>query len=153
MKLLLIFLPFLSPLMIVAQSLPLNTSDSSLESEIETMDSLLFDVAFNTCDIELFKSILVEGLEFYDDRTGLNTDISKEYAAVEDKCSQPFSVTRKLIKHTIHPLGEYGAVQMGTHIFLNDSKVVQSAEFVTIWERREQSWVVKRAVSYDHKDM
>lgn len=125
----------------------------TLEQEIKTMDSLLFDVAFNKCDLELYKTILVDGLEFYDDRTGLSTDIKKDYASFKDKCSRPFSVTRKLIDHSVHKLGDFGAVQTGNHIFLNDDKVVQSAKFITIWERRDDKWIVKRAVSYEHKDL
>jgi len=117
------------------------------------MDSLLFTEAFNKCRLELFKTIVPDGIEFYDDRTGLNTDIAKEYAAFADKCGQPFSITRTLIQHAVHRLGDYGALQKGTHIFLNDGKVVQTAEFITVWERTENSWVVKRAISYEHKDL
>ncbi|BDD12111.1 hypothetical protein FUAX_45430 (plasmid) [Fulvitalea axinellae] len=128
-------------------------NDITLEQEILRMDSLLFDVAFNKCDFELYKKIIVSGIEFYDDRTGLNTDVKKEYDSFKDKCGRPISVTRKLIDCSVHRLGEFGAVQTGKHIFLNDEKVVQSAKFITIWERRGKHWVVKRAVSYDHKDL
>lgn len=143
----------LIPLVAFSQNSTNEEKEMTLEREIKKMDSLLFDVAFNTCDFELYKTILVDGLEFYDDRTGLNADIDKDYASFKDKCSRPFSVTRKLIKHSVHKLGDYGAVQTGTHIFFNDGEAVQTAEFITIWERTEQSWIVKRAISYEHKDL
>lgn len=130
-----------------------STNNPSLAHEITVMDSLLFDEAFNKCNFAVFKTIISTDIEFYDDRSGLNDDIDKEYAAFKDKCSRPFSVTRKLIQHTVHELGDYGAVQKGTHIFLNDGDVVQSAKFITIWEKTDKSWVVKRAISYEHKDM
>lgn len=126
---------------------------ASLTEEITKMDSLLFEEAFNKCDLALFKTIMVEGLEFYDDRTGLNADVEKDYAAFEDKCARPFTVTRKLIEHSVYKLGDFGAVQTGTHIFLNGEKVVQTAKFITIWERTATSWIVKRAVSYEHRDL
>ncbi|MEM7550567.1 MAG: nuclear transport factor 2 family protein [Bacteroidota bacterium] len=124
-----------------------------LEQEIMKMDSLLFDVAFNKCDFELYKTILIEGLEFYDDRTGLSADIEKDYASFKDKCGRPFAVTRKLIESSVHKLGDFGAVQTGTHVFLNDEKLVQTAKFIHVWERKENGWIVKRAISYEHKDL
>ena len=57
----------------LAQEVDGPNSDTSLQSQIREMDSLLFDVAFNQCDLELFKTIVSPNLEFYDDRSGLNT--------------------------------------------------------------------------------
>ena len=101
----------------------------------------------------MYQKILVDGVEFYDDRTGLNTDIEKEYAAFKDKCSRTFSVRRELINTSVSKLGDFGAVHTGSHNFYNDSQLVQTAMFITIWERREDWWIVKRAVSYDHVDL
>jgi len=51
-----------------------NPKDSiQLHREIVEMDSLLFEVAFNKCDLEVWQGIMSLDLEFYDDRTGLNT--------------------------------------------------------------------------------
>ena len=115
------------------------------------MDSLLFDVAFNQCNVELYKQIMSEELEFYDDRTGLNTSREQDIASFQDKCNKSFAVTRKLIDTDIHRLGDFGAVQNGTHIFLVNGKVVETAKFTTIWEATEKGWIVKRAISYEHK--
>jgi hypothetical protein len=122
-----------------------------LNREILKMDSLLFNVAFNNCDLDLYKKIMSTELEFYDDRSGLNISIEKEIASFKDRCSKPFKVTRNLVATTVHVLGDYGAVQLGEHNFLVDGKVVENAMFITIWERKEKSWIAKRAVSYDHK--
>tara|TARA_R110001606_G_scaffold103163_6_gene225877 strand:+ start:4318 stop:4791 length:474 start_codon:yes stop_codon:yes gene_type:complete len=123
----------------------------SLKDEILKMDSLLFDVAFNKCDLELYKKIMSPDLEFYDDRSGLTNSHESDIASFKDKCSRPFSVTRKLVSSSIHVLGKYGAVQIGVHEFYEDGKKVQKAKFITLWERKDKSWIVKRAISYDHE--
>ncbi|MEZ0128828.1 hypothetical protein AB9T88_03165 [Flavobacterium sp. LBUM151] len=58
-----------------------------LKNEILKMDSLLFDVAFNQCDASLFKKIIAEDLEFYDDRFGLNTSKGNEIKSLTEKCA------------------------------------------------------------------
>ena len=116
------------------------------------MDSLFFNVAFNKCDLELYKKIMSPNIEFYDDRSGLNNSFEIELASFNDRCSRPFAVTRKLVSSSVHVLGDYGAVQTGIHEFYEDDKKVQRAKFITIWERKEDSWIIKRVVSYDHED-
>ncbi|WP_041296026.1 DUF4440 domain-containing protein [Kangiella koreensis] len=88
---------------------------------------------------------------FYDDRTGLNTSFEKEVRSFEDKCSKPFDVTRQLVSSEVHQLGDYGALQTGKHNFYVDGNLVEKAEFIVIWERTADSWMVKRVVSYDHQ--
>ncbi len=123
----------------------------SLEQEIIKMDSLLFNVAFNKCDLELYKKIMSPDLEFYDDRSGLNSIFEKEIASFKDRCSKSISVTRKLVNSSVHVLGNYGAVQLGVHEFYVDGKKVEKAKFITVWERKNKSWIVKRAISYEHE--
>ena len=126
-------------------------TEKALQNEILKMDSLFFNVAFNKCDLELYKKIMSPDLEFYDDRSGLTNSRESDIATFKDKCSRPFSVTRKLVNSTVHVLGDYGAVQIGVHEFYEDGKKVQKAKFITIWERKDKSWIVKRAISYDHE--
>ena len=121
-----------------------------LEREITKMDSLLFDVAFNKCDLNLFKTIMTEDIEFYDDRTGLNTSYEKEIAAFNDRCSKSHTVTRKRLSHSVYKLGDFGAVQTGEHAFYVDGNKVETAKFIMIWERKTKGWIVKRVVSYEH---
>lgn len=122
-----------------------------LENEIKKMDSLLFNIAFNKCDLALYKKIMSPDLEFYDDRSGLNTSFEREIASFKDRCSKPVSITRKLISFTVHVLGDFGAVQIGEHEFYVDGKKVEKAKFISVWERTDNSWIVKRAISYDHE--
>lgn len=49
-------------------------------------------------------------------------------------------------------LGDYGAVELGDHEFFVDGKKVEKAKFIIIWERQpDDSWVLKRTISYDHE--
>lgn len=129
----------------------LEKEHEALNKEIQAMDFQLFDIAFNQCKIEVWKEIVSENIEFYDDRTGLNTSYEKEVRSFQDKCSKPFEVTRQLVSNEIHPLGEYGALQTGKHNFYVDGDLVEKSQFITIWERKDGSWIVKRVVSYDHQ--
>jgi Domain of unknown function (DUF4440) len=124
---------------------------SSLKKEILKMDSLLFDVAFNQCDTALFKKILSDDIEFYDDRSGLNSSKRLEINSLIEKCARPQKLTRKLNSCTIDILGNFGAVQLGEHTFYIGDIDVGTAKFVQIWERKGAEWVVKRIVSYEHR--
>ncbi|MGM5470206.1 nuclear transport factor 2 family protein [Flavobacteriaceae bacterium LMO-SS05] len=135
-----------------SQNLDTQKTKKSLQYEILKMDSLFFNIAFNTCDLDLYKKIMSPNIEFYDDRSGLNTSFDVEIASFKDRCSRPFAVTRKLASATVHVLGDYGALELGAHEFYEDDKKVQRAKFITIWERKEGSWIIKRVVSYDHED-
>lgn len=144
---LLILLIVLNPTISVAQE----NSTVNLEKEILEMDRILFDEAFNKCNLELYQEIVSPELEFYDDRTGLNTDFSKEIASFKDRCSKPHDVTRKLVKAKAYVLGDYGAVEIGEHDFYVNNKKVEKAKFIIIWERKGDSWIMKRTVSFEHQ--
>lgn len=137
----------------VAQTSYNHLTGKALEKEVMKMDSLLFQVAFNECNLEVYKSLLAQDIEFYDDRTGLNVSYEKEIKSFQDKCSKPFSVTRKLESSKVYALGYFGALQTGKHDFYVDGEKVENAEFITIWERKQTGWVVKRAVSFEHKSI
>jgi hypothetical protein len=126
-------------------------TEKALQNEILKMDSLFFNVAFNKCDLNLYKKIMSPDIEFYDDRSGLNTSFDVEIASFKDRCSRPFAVTRQLVSATVHVLGDYGAVEIGVHEFYEDGKKVQRGKFIIIWERKDGSWIIKRTVSYDHE--
>lgn len=122
-----------------------------LKTEIIKMDSLLFDVAFNQCDASLFKKIIADDIEFYDDRFGLNTSKGNEIKSLSEKCAGTEKLTRKLDSTTIDKLGDFGAVQLGEHTFLVNNIPVGTGKFIHIWERKDENWILKRIVSYEHK--
>lgn len=96
-----------------------NREDSgaiALRTEILKMDSLLFIEGFNRCNTTIFKNILSDNIEFYDDREGLNTSKEKELKFIIEKCAQKDNLTRTLKSATVSKLGDYGALQMGNII-------------------------------------
>lgn len=122
-----------------------------LKTEIIKMDSLLFTVAFNQCDTTLFKKIIADDVEFYDDRSGLNTSKANEIKSLISKCVMSKKLIRKLNSCTIDKLGDFGAVQLGEHTFYFDGKPTGTGKFIHIWERKDNNWVLKRIVSYEHR--
>ncbi|WKD86973.1 hypothetical protein KCTC32516_02353 [Polaribacter huanghezhanensis] len=146
-----LLLSFLFTNTIFSQKAENSITKNSLQQEILKMDNLFFNVAFNKCDLKLYKKIMSPKIEFYDDRSGLNTSYKVEIASFKDRCSRPFAVTRKLMSATVHVLGNYGAVEIGVHEFYEDGKKVQRGKFIIIWEKKEGSWIIKRTVSYDHE--
>jgi hypothetical protein len=122
-----------------------------LKTEIIKMDSLLFEVGFNQCDAALFKNIIADDLEFYDDRYGLNTSKGNEIKSLVEKCGRPEKLTRKLNSCTIDKLGDFGAVQIGEHTFFINGIPEGTGKFIHIWERKNNEWKLKRIVSYEHR--
>lgn len=122
-----------------------------LKTEIIKMDSLLFETAFNQCDASLFKKIIADDVEFYDDRFGLNVSKENEMKSLIAKCARPEKLTRKLNSCTIDKLGDFGAVQVGEHTFYVDGIPEGTGKFIHIWERKDNEWKLKRIVSYEHR--
>lgn len=134
-----------------AQSTEHFFSETELTREITRMDSLLFEVGFNQCNLEVWEPILAKDFEFYDDRSGLNTSRQVEIGSFKDKCSKSFTVTRQPVEIHIYPLQNYGAVQTGVHHFFIDGKPVEKARFTHIWKYQDNQWQVSRIISYDHQ--
>ncbi|MBF4517448.1 nuclear transport factor 2 family protein [Flavobacterium sp. ANB] len=122
-----------------------------LKTEIIKMDSLLFEVAFNQCDASLFKKIIADDVEFYDDRFGLNVSKENEMKSLIAKCGRTEKLTRKLNLCTIDKLGDFGAVQVGEHTFYVNGIPEGTGKFIHIWERKDNEWKLKRIVSYEHR--
>jgi hypothetical protein len=122
-----------------------------LKNEIIKMDSLLFDVAFNQCDAAVFKQIIADDIEFYDDRFGLNTSKGNEIKSLNEKCAGTKKLTRKLNSCNVDKLGDFGAVQLGEHTFFSNDIPIGTGKFIHIWERKDENWQLKRIVSYEHR--
>lgn len=149
-KLIITILLFLSEVIFAQNNREILKMDL-LKKEIIKMDSLLFDVAFNQCDTILFKKIIADDVEFYDDRSGLNTSKANEIKSLISKCVMSKKLIRKLNSCTIDKLGDFGAVQLGEHTFYFDGKPEGTGKFIHIWERKDNDWKLKRIVSYEHR--
>lgn len=124
-----------------------------LYRKIESLDSAVFH-AFNTCDIETFKSMFTHDLEFYHDKGGL-TDYAHSINVTTENCERKLGLKRTLIPGSmeVYPIGNYGALQIASHRFChmeNGKEDYGTFKFVHIWRNDNGNWKISRVVSYDH---
>jgi ketosteroid isomerase-like protein len=144
-----------------------NPSESELYALLKSKDSLLFDAAFNKCDIETMQELFTEDFEFYHDKGGATLGREAFLAPVRKGCAdrvsgQPQPAKRILLDDSlkVYPLYNqgtlYGAIQEGVHRFefLNERQQYQKgdiAKFTHIWIKTGDSWKIKRELSFDHQ--
>lgn len=151
-------------LMVCGQLLA-QTSEGTLFQKLMKADSLLFHEGFNRCNFTALEDLISEDLEFYHDQGGVTTT-KKDFLNNIKKniCSglrkKPI---RKLKSNTyrVFPLYSggklYGAIQKGEHDFFikepgKELVATSTASFTHLWLLREDNWILKRVLSYDHKD-
>lgn len=138
-------------------------SDATLDQIIQTKDSLLFSVGFNTCNLAPFYELVSEDCEFYHDQSGFTDSKNAFINQIENGlCKLDYKATRELISGTtsVFPMkknGElYGAIQHGKHRFYatypdKEPQVTSEARFTHLWILDNNNWHLKRVLSYDHK--
>ncbi len=141
-------------------------ASSELYLTLKSKDSLLFDAAFNRCDVETMETLFTEDFEFYHDKGGFTEGRSEFLKPTREDCakrdpSAPQNSKRILIDGSleVYPLKKdgaiYGAIQHGIHRFefLNDKNEYQKgdvAKFTHVWMLVDGIWKIKRELSYDH---
>ena len=128
-----------------------DASGGALFDELARMDEVLFEAAFVSCDRRKWDSMMTEDVEFYHDRGGFS-----EGAAVSPpaECPAEHGVTRHVVQGSVEvfPIADYGAVQRGTHCFVEEGAATSTvAQFVHVWARTGDGWKVKRILSFDHR--
>lgn len=162
---------YISIIVLLAVSSLMNaqiSQDSELYQLLKSKDSILFDAAFNRCDVETMESLFTEDFEFYHDRSGFTDGREAFLKPTRENCekrnpSEPQPSKRILIEGSleVYPLhkdnGElYGAIQHGVHrfVFLNENKEYQQgdiAKFTHVWMLKDGEWKIKRELSYNHQ--
>ncbi|RED99769.1 nuclear transport factor 2 family protein [Marinoscillum furvescens] len=136
--------------------------NEQLFSEIRAQDSLLFDVAFNTCDLAVFERLVADDLEFYHDQSGVM--VGKDTFLANTKnglCNLDYQPIRRLDQMQVFPMynqgGLYAALQTGTHSFYAEfdhqkgEQLTSQAQFAHLWVLVDGAWKLSRIVSYDHQ--
>ena len=136
-----------------AQSIQPTVGNQELYQEIAKQDSLLFN-AFNTRDIDLFKTMFTEDLEFYHDKGGL-TGYEHTIDFLKTTAQGNNQLKRELVKGSleVYPIPGYGAMEIGMHRFCHLDNGKQSCgtfKFVHIWKKKDNQWKITRVISYDH---
>ena len=140
--------------------------EDALYETLKAQDSILFDAAFNTCGIEVLNAIFTEDFEFYHDKGGITEGRETFVGRIADGCAnrnpdalQPAKrilVPGSLEVYPLYRNGQlYGAIQHGVHTFefLNDQGEYQKgdiAKFTHVWVLKDDTWKVRRELSYDH---
>ncbi|MEM8927677.1 MAG: nuclear transport factor 2 family protein [Bacteroidota bacterium] len=143
-----------------------NTTKNELYDILKAQDSLLFNAAFNNCDIGTLNAMFTEDFEFYHDKGGITEGkdafvggIAEDCASRDPNAKQP--AKRILVPGSleVYPLFKggqlYGAIQHGVHTFefLNENGEYQKgdiAKFTHVWILKDGMWKIKRELSYDH---
>ncbi len=128
-------------------------ADKNLYQEILKLDSLVF-TDFNNRNVESFKKMFSDDLEFFHDKGGL-TGYKHTINFLTDLQNKNSDLKRELIKETmeVYPIPGYGAMQIGEHRFChteNNKQDCGTFKFVHIWQKKEDGWKITRVVSYNH---
>jgi len=131
-------------------------TSGALFDELARMDSTLFDAAYVTCDAGKVAALMVDDVEFYHDRTGLQTglQVRDSFQRLAQQCPRGQGVAREVVAGSVrvYPIAGFGAVQMGEHRFVErGAATVTVARFVHVWRRQDGAWKLARVLSFDHQ--
>jgi hypothetical protein len=122
---------------------------TELYNAIAHMDSVYFN-AYNNCDMVTQAAIYADSIEFYHDKSGLETSKKDLLAAIKENiCGK---VTRVLVKGSleVYEIRGYGAVEIALHQFINHLEhdhLSEPDKFIVIWRYRNSNWQITRVVS------
>ncbi len=141
------------PTWVIAQASQASSSTTELYGEIAKMDSVLFD-AFNAHDLNKFRGMFTEDLEFYHDLGGLS-NYKQTMESFGKLFDQNNGMRRELVKGSleVYPIKNYGAIEVGVHTFYhmeNGRQNQGSFKFVHIWKNENGQWKISRVISYGH---
>ena len=127
-------------------------NQEDLNRAITALYAALFD-AYNKCDLPRFASFIDEKVEFYHDQGGVTPGRDALTESVKKNICG--TTTRELVPGTllIYYMKGYGAIEMGVHRFHHPghSEIGDGeGRFVHLWQYKDGSWKVTRALSYDH---
>jgi Domain of unknown function (DUF4440) len=132
---------------------PAKAAPDELFRRIQTLDRDLF-AAFNACDIKKLASYFDSKLEFYHDKGGVTWTRARFISDVKKNVCGKF--TRELVAGSMEvwPLGDYGAVYSGSHVFCKTGAAHCEGigRFMHIWETKAGKWRITRVISYDHRE-
>lgn len=136
---------------------------SELFKTLKSQDSIIFERAFNKCEVEKLELIIAENIEFYHDINGVQNKEEFINTIKNNLCEKPGTFSRKLIESSleVHQLKSkdktYGAIQKGSHDFYRNINNIKektgSAQFIHLWILDHNKWKLKRVLSFDHKNV
>ncbi len=135
-----------------------------LYDEIARMDAELFDALFNRCDPDRLGELVTDDIEFIHDKWGQTSRSKKEFVdGIRGVCArrasgEDYNARRELVpgSMTVHPLNNYGVMQMGEHRFYRltpgkPEELIETGRFIDVWKQVDGKWKLFRVISYDHR--
>ncbi len=128
-------------------------------------DSLLFNIGFNTCDIQQFEILVSDDFEFFHDQAGITPSKAEFIDGIQNGlCKLPYQAKRVLNRNTmqVFPLEKngvlYGAIQTGEHQFYaiesdKPAYLTSIAKFTHVWLLENGQWKLAKGLSYDHQNV
>jgi len=140
------------------------SKDDKIFKALRKNDSLLFDVAFNRCELAILDEIIHDDFEFYHDKAGITSSKSEFISSIKNGiCNLNYKPIRKLELQSLEVFtllknGEvYGAIQNGKHHFFALEKdkpeyLTSTAQFSHLWLFVQNKWKLSRVLSYNHQE-
>ncbi|MFA7274049.1 MAG: DUF4440 domain-containing protein [Crocinitomicaceae bacterium] len=137
---------------------------TELYKAIHVQDSLLFQVGFNTCDIQQFENLVSENFEFFHDQSGITDSKAAFILSIKNGiCQLPYQAKRVLDEKTmeVYPLEKggvlYGVIQTGMHLFYaietdKPETLTSVAKFTHVWLLEKGEFKLSKVLSYDHNN-
>jgi hypothetical protein len=147
-------------LLVYLSSVSQTTTQEKLYAEVVALDKAVFD-AYNSCDIEKFRSYFTDDAEFYHDKGGIILTGEKIAGSVKNNlCSNPqVKVRREAVPETlrIYPMDNYGAIITGEHLFYQAINGVErltgKAKFTHLCRFENNQCKIHRVFSFDHREI
>lgn len=157
LKILLALVLFLKSLFFFGQV----DKNSALYKTLKAKDSIIFESAFNNCNLKDLETIIDGDFEFYHDVVGVDTREGFFNTMKNGVCKNPDNMKRDLVENSleVYPLKKdgklYGAIQKGKHTFKEKQHgkftLTGIADFTHVWILKDNNWKLKRVLSYNHK--
>jgi hypothetical protein len=134
------------------------TDRKTLTQTVLHMDSLFWQ-AYNTCDVDKMATFFTDDMEFYHDKGGLTTPLSKLVTSMKTGlCGrEDWRLRREAVEGTVKvfPMDNYGAILSGDHVFYvlekdKKERLDGLAKFTHVWKFKDNEWKMHRVLSYDH---
>lgn len=150
------FIAFLTS--VTAQSL--KTSD--IYHTLAAKDSLLFDIAFKSCDINKLETILDKDFVFYHDRGYNNPTIPQDHdnfiKNIKERCENKDkgpAMRREIVEGTLQvfPVNPDEVIQTGVQRFYltqkgEQERIVEESKFSRTWNKVSGNWLLSRELDY-----
>jgi hypothetical protein len=124
----------------------------------------MFDAVFTHCDPAKVGTLVTDDVRFIHDKTGQFASSKSQLVNVlSEQCANEakgtdFRSRRELVPGSlrVYAIDQYGAVELGEHRFFTlipgkPEQLTETGDFIILWKRVGNQWLMSEAISYNHK--